>query len=249
MSPASQRSSVDVSSRAATSANRVSSSGAVSVPVSSIVDWATIGPESRPASICISVTPVASSPARMAAGMGDAPRQRGSSDGCRLSAPWRRDCQQLRRHDLAVVGQHKQVGRVAANVLDRARPYAGAPGVRVGTSWWVRPNGDRRVDFLPAGPLGRGAVTTASRSTVGFSRERGNDGHGELAVPRKMVRAWPQAGGHASGANSASSSASSCSCICGPSSARPSSRGSRCRACRSGGRSRAGGRAPAGRRR
>ncbi len=40
-----------------------------------------------PASIRISDTPVSASPARIVAGIGDAPRWRGSSDGWRLSAP------------------------------------------------------------------------------------------------------------------------------------------------------------------
>ena len=37
----------------------------------------------------ISDTPVSASPARIAAGIGVAPRWRGRSDGCRFSAPWR----------------------------------------------------------------------------------------------------------------------------------------------------------------
>ena len=45
------------------------------------------GPVSSPASMRIRVTPVSVSPARIAAGMGVAPRCRGSSDGWRLSAP------------------------------------------------------------------------------------------------------------------------------------------------------------------
>ena len=57
------------------------------LPWSGTRSCATIGPVSRPSSIRISVTPVSVSPARIAAGIGDAPRCRGSSDGCTLSAP------------------------------------------------------------------------------------------------------------------------------------------------------------------
>ena len=48
-------------------------------------DWqrglARIGPVSMPASISMIVTPVSSSPARIAPAIGEAPRQRGRSDG------------------------------------------------------------------------------------------------------------------------------------------------------------------------
>ena len=50
---------------------------------------ATIGPVSSPSSIRIRLTPVVSSPARIVAGIGVAPRCRGRSDGWRLRAPCR----------------------------------------------------------------------------------------------------------------------------------------------------------------
>ena len=72
------------------SRRRASRAGAVSSPSSGQRSTATIGPVSRPASIRIRVTPVSASPARIAAGIGVAPRWRGRSDGWRLSAPYRR---------------------------------------------------------------------------------------------------------------------------------------------------------------
>ena len=90
-----------------------SSSGAVSSPVSGSARWATIGPLSRPASMSISVTPVSSSPARIAAGIGVAPRWRGNNDGCRFSAPCRGRSSIACGHDLAVVGEHDQLGLAA----------------------------------------------------------------------------------------------------------------------------------------
>ena len=50
---------------------------------------ATIGPVSRPASICMIVMPVTASPASIARAIGAAPRQRGSSDAWMLRQPWR----------------------------------------------------------------------------------------------------------------------------------------------------------------
>ena len=48
-----------------------------------------IAPVSSPSSIFITVTPVSASPAMMARWIGAAPRQRGSSDACRLKQPSR----------------------------------------------------------------------------------------------------------------------------------------------------------------
>ena len=46
-----------------------------------------MSPVSRPSSIFITVTPVSASPAMMARLIGAAPRQRGSSEACRLKQP------------------------------------------------------------------------------------------------------------------------------------------------------------------
>jgi hypothetical protein len=48
-----------------------------------------MSPVSRPSSIFITVTPVSASPAMTARLIGAAPRQRGSSDACRLKQPSR----------------------------------------------------------------------------------------------------------------------------------------------------------------
>ena len=45
------------------------------------------GPVSSPSSILITITPVSASPAMIARLIGAAPRQRGSSEACRLKAP------------------------------------------------------------------------------------------------------------------------------------------------------------------
>ena len=45
------------------------------------------GPVSSPSSIFITMTPVSASPAMIARLIGAAPRQRGSSEACRLNAP------------------------------------------------------------------------------------------------------------------------------------------------------------------
>ena len=64
------------------------------------------------------VTPVVASPARMAAGTGAAPRWRGSSEGCRFSAPWAWQVEHCRRDETAVVGQHDEAGVEGAQVSE-----------------------------------------------------------------------------------------------------------------------------------
>ena len=54
-----------------------------------VVTLSSMGPVSRPASICITVTPLLASPASMARSIGAAPRQRGSTEACTLMQPWR----------------------------------------------------------------------------------------------------------------------------------------------------------------
>ena len=91
---------------------------------------ATIGPVSSPASMRMSVTPVSASPARIAAGIGVAPRWRGSSEGWRFSAP----CSSSEQLRPGRSGRSRR-GRAAR---DRARGprrwtpgRAGASGVRI----------------------------------------------------------------------------------------------------------------------
>ena len=59
-----------------------------------------------PASMRITLTPVSVSPARIAAGMGVGPRQRGSSEGCRFRQPNGRQIEHRRAQDLAI-GDHR----------------------------------------------------------------------------------------------------------------------------------------------
>ena len=73
------------SSRAATSAERAKIGPASSSGPIGNASCAAIGPASSAATVSWIVTPVSSSPARIARSTGAAPRQRGSSDGCTLS--------------------------------------------------------------------------------------------------------------------------------------------------------------------
>jgi hypothetical protein len=79
---------VATSSRAPAVANRPSRSPAVSSSaIGSVINPYT-GPVSMPWSSLKVVAPVMSSPARIAACTGEAPRQAGSREKCRLTQPW-----------------------------------------------------------------------------------------------------------------------------------------------------------------
>ena len=104
---------------------------------------ATIGPVSSPGSMRISVTAVSASPARIVAGTGAAPRNRGSADGWRLSAPCAQ-VEQRRRDDLAVVREHGEVGPQREDRGDRVgmpEPRRGQDRMEVEAG---RGGGDRR---------------------------------------------------------------------------------------------------------
>ena len=74
--------------RRAPRAARVSCrSDAVVVAVIATFSASSMGPVSRPSSICMMVTPVSLSPAMIARWIGAAPRQRGSSEACTLMQP------------------------------------------------------------------------------------------------------------------------------------------------------------------
>ena len=105
--PAARRSSASRSAPSA--AARASSPGARSVPSSGHARAATIGPVSMPSSMRMIVTPASASPAAIVAGIGVAPRWRGSSDGCRLRIPCGGRSRSAPRDDLAVVGEHAEV--------------------------------------------------------------------------------------------------------------------------------------------
>ena len=90
----------------------------------------------------------------------------------------RRDGQHLRRDDLAVIGQDKKVGRVAANVLDRAlSPQAGRAEGR--DMVLVRPRGNWRVDLFSAGSDTPRRRYDRNKVNLRARCERRNDGHGE----------------------------------------------------------------------
>ena len=138
----------------------------------------------------MSVTPVSASPARMAAGMGVAPRWRGSSEGWRLSAPMRRQVEQRLGHDAAVVGEHHAAparaprwppgrwGRGAAPASARGGPSRRAAAL------------DRASDVrYPSRPAGRGGVvTTPTSSTPGAPASASRIGTAKSPLPRKTVR-------------------------------------------------------------
>ena len=68
-----------------------------------------IGPVSSPASICMIVMPVSESPARMAACIGAAPRQRGNRLAWMLRQPRAGEVQHRLRQDQAIGGDHGSV--------------------------------------------------------------------------------------------------------------------------------------------
>ena len=67
------------------------------------------------------VTPVSASPARMAALIGEAPRQRGSSEACTFRQPCSRQRQHVRRQNLAEGGDDDQVGGEVVQERQRLR--------------------------------------------------------------------------------------------------------------------------------
>ena len=84
---------------------------------------------SSPASICIRVTPVSTSPASIARWIGAAPRQRGSSEAWMLRQPRRRQRQQPGRQDQAVGGDDDRLGRGGGERRLRRRRLVGEAAV------------------------------------------------------------------------------------------------------------------------
>ena len=208
---------------------------------------ATIGPVSRPASIRISVTPVSRSPARIAAGIGVAPRWRGSSDGWRLSAP----CAQVEQRRPGRSGRSRRgrgaPGSSARTCGDRRRRRAAALGSGRRRRRARRPPSAIgvaiRCCFRPAGR--GGAVTTPTSSTSGWRVEAPQAlGTPNAPLPRKTVRTrTPPSPGPVRSREGARRLADLGVVLVRRrrrGSARPSTRGSRCTACRRGGRARAG---------
>ena len=81
------RSSASSTSRAPSGASASCSSGVVIRGPIGTVPRSSIGPVSSPSSICMMVTPLSASPARIAAWIGAAPRQRGSSEAWMFRQP------------------------------------------------------------------------------------------------------------------------------------------------------------------
>ena len=129
----------------------------------------------------ISVTPVSASPARIAAGIGVAPRCRGSSDGWRFRAPCCSSSSSA-RDDLPVVGEDQQLGFGAAWIV-RER-FRGAQAYRA--------SGPARSRARRPRPLATrrtpGAVTTPTRSIVVVAIQTPQALAPEAATPRKTVR-------------------------------------------------------------
>ena len=101
-----------------TSTRRPRSSPAVSCgPIATRCDAYT-GPVSRPASSCITQTPVSVSPARIARSTGAAPRQRGSSEKCTLTKPERQRFEQRHREELTERDDDTELGARRAHVVD-----------------------------------------------------------------------------------------------------------------------------------
>ena len=71
--------------------------------------FSSIGPVSRPSSICMMVTPLTSSPARIARWIGAAPRQRGSSEAWMFTHPALRRIQDRLRQDQPISRDHREI--------------------------------------------------------------------------------------------------------------------------------------------
>ena len=140
--------------------------------------WATIGPLSRPASMrhqadaCLAIARRGWRP-----GSAVAPRCRGSSDGCRFSAPCGRQARIAGGHELAVVGEHEQVRAPAER---RPRRAPGAAGARASRS------ADPNVSARRCTGVGGHGAATADRPA------RGADDRHDLdrGMPRRARRGW-----------------------------------------------------------
>ena len=124
---------------------------------------ARIGPVSSDGSIWMTVTPVSESPASRARWIGAAPRQRGSSEACRLMQP-RRASQGWPGQDQTVGGDHDEIRAQAGELLmlggvlegrrrahrqpsrwPRRAPAMAAPSAAPGRPRRLRVHGDHRV--------------------------------------------------------------------------------------------------------
>ena len=229
--------------RRARSARRASSSGAVS-------SGPTVGPRLRHerAGVDPLVHPDEAHAGRLVTG-----EDRGR-DGRRAAMPGQErrmeiegampQLEESRGHDPPVVGQDDQ-GRIERqDIGDRRRGRAGAPASGRSRS---RERSAASAIGVRAGssprPAGRdGAVTTPTRSTRGSAARARSDGRPNPPLPMKTVRTRepPARRPVTRGRSSPRGPRRRPRCPRRPPSARPSSRDSRCTACRRGDRARAG---------
>ena len=211
---------------------------------------ATIGPVSRPSSIRISVTPVSRSPAK------DRRRDRRRATMARqqrrveVQGPVRQ-VEQRGRDDLAVVGEHherRSQGQDGRQRIGRAQPFGGQDreamrgcgrDLDLGRGRWRGPGRPAAPERSPRPPV----RCRDDRRVVP------SDGRPNPPLPRKTVRTRepPARPSVTRGRSSPRGPRRRPRCPRRPPSAHPSTRGSRCRACRRGGRARAATPARAGR--
>ena len=131
------------------------------------------------------------SPARIALGIGVAPRWRGRSDGWRFSAPCAQ-VEQLAGHDLAVVGEHDEVRIEPEDVGDRGRvaqPLRRLDVEARARAAWVSTGVGVSI---PRRPTGRGGAVTTATSVdrrVGRAAGRASAGRTGRCRGRRSGRA------------------------------------------------------------
>ena len=146
-------------------------------------------------------------------GSGVAPRCRGSSDGCRFSAPWGTSSS-VGRHDLAVVGEDDELRLELEDRRDRRRvtePLGRQDRVEAELAGGRPRSGSACTSCARPTGLG-GAVTTPTRSTSGCVDQSLQDRVAERRrCPRKTVRTRPGRRRHARALVASRTSASSSS--------------------------------------
>ena len=151
--------------------------------------WASTGPVSMPASVSIILTPVSSSPARMAAATGAGPRWRGKSEGCTFRQPKRGMARTVGRSRLPIRSDDVKIGRASCKRATAARPRSRS-GVKTGnccaSAYLSRPRTQAGARDPLAGPV---ALRPVRRRSVA-------SGPGHAVVPartpayRERGREW-----------------------------------------------------------
>mmetsp|Transcript_6780 Transcript_6780/g.16873 ORF Transcript_6780/g.16873 Transcript_6780/m.16873 type:complete len:256 (+) Transcript_6780:515-1282(+) len=172
--------------------------GDVSLPCSCIDFWRAMGPASIFATVYKIVMPVSVSPAAKARCTGDAPRQRGSSDGCKLSVPSRGALRNRRGRYCPYAAVTQMSGSKASNCSKNSSSRALA-GARILSTPRDAANSCTGVFvsgmFLPLPTFFGGCVTTALSSKPAWdscdascnARKTSSTQSGE---PRKTTRAF-----------------------------------------------------------